>query len=57
MKVDVEAASPGFGTWRETGVPVYPSIGLELYIELDAQSHISAYTAGGAAAQILTACH
>jgi len=57
MKVDVEADSPGFGTWRETGIPVYPSIGVELYIQLDAQSHASAYAAGGAAAQLLTSCH
>ena len=56
IKVDVEASSPGFGTWRMTGIPVYSSVGLELYIQLDAQSHSEVYTAGGAAAQGLKAC-
>ena len=57
IKVDVEASSPGFGTWRTTGIPVYSSVGLELHIQLDAQSHSEVYAAGGAAAQGLKTCH
>ena len=57
IKVDVEASSPGFGTWRMTGIPVYSSVGLELHIQLDAQSHSEVYAAGGAAAQGLKTCH
>ena len=57
IKVDVEASSPGFGTWRTTGIPVYSSVGLELHIQLDAQSHSEVYAAGGVAAQGLKTCH
>ena len=57
MKVDVEASAPGFGTWRLTGMPEYPSIDAGLDIQLDAQTHNQAYAAAGAAAQSLSACH
>lgn len=56
IKVDVEASSPGFGTWRMTAIPLYSSVGLELHIQLDAQSHTEVYAAGGAAAQGLKTC-
>ena len=57
IKVNVEASSPWFGTWRMTGIPVYSSVGLELHVQLDAQSHSEVYAAGGAAAQGLKTCH
>jgi hypothetical protein len=40
-----------------SGLPVYAGGGLNLYIQLDGQSHNQVYTAAGAAAEGLAACH
>jgi hypothetical protein len=57
IKIDVAASSPGFGTWQIHGAPIYPGVGSELYIQLDVANHAETYSAGGAAAAGLAACH
>ena len=56
IKVDVEASAPGFGTYRSTGLPMYPD-GKELMIDMEAKAQSYVFTPAPIETDLYRSCH